>query len=848
MTRAIYLAVLLTILPCNALFANAIEDGLRQKGFHVAVLSMEDRIRLQVNRMEQAIREQWIGDIEQILSVDFQGGGAILSRETAREELASIFSRISEASGVAPQINPETGWKLTSTQDFYLRVLKIDASTEVATVQCEMGFCLAGRHFNGIRDRLTFAWDENMSSLTSSENLFPLLREFSESTTTQMIAVHLSNAVLGRTKDDFTSAGLLIPVTLCNYGKTPVPRFNRSESLHWFENDCMSSPYGIVADIEICEGGPDFNHDYLFVSDLGGDKIVGSDQDDWVGEFGVRGSGHGQFWGPRGICTLEGYYYFVADMFNDRVVAYIYYNELEEPWFYENFDLYADFNRPRDVAAKERRPGDILNRSYIAIADEGNHRIVLFRWVPAFGWERNYGQYGSGQGRFMWPSSVCFGREPDSSWQTNDLFVTDYGNRRLVKLRVGPDLITWAGSYQFPVDAELSSVDVDNNGLVYVVDRHNGKVYKFTPGPASSGPTLLGIWGETGTQDGQLYHPNTIEVAHGRYVPYPNPWVPLTGLGDVFITESWGNETGVRRFVIAADIVNLNAEWVPFNESTGQGNFIWWNYHLTDCATVTEQVLLGAEVCTTYTRGVLNWGSQGGAWPVTGHPHGTYYTVKITANSTYDPTIVLEKTLDVYVDTLSTHNPVITRGIRCHWINEPFATCDGCWQCIKENRGYTIDVQAVHPDGYPLTYEWECGRGYFTLPNKSMCNPCIIDTNTICYMAPEAPGKTDHSYEFIRVTVRDPYEGDAGTDINTDDIFDSEYSCLCGDANCNGIVNLGDAMYIQIYLFGGGDPPPDPIERADANNDHVIDMGDMIHLLNYLFKAGDPPECCWLHE
>jgi hypothetical protein len=474
-----------------------------------------------------------------------------------------------------------------------------------------------------------------------------------------------------------------------------------------------------------------------------------------------------------------------------------------------------------------------------------DHRVVIFRWPHDF--VRSYGQPGSGEGRFLSPTSVCFGRDPGLGFQTNDLYITDKGNHRLVRIYIETDNTLWRGCYQFSDDVELTSVEVDNKGLIYVVDRQNGKVYKLAPG--QDHPfcfTLLGIWGEKGGQDGQLYYPNSIQVSHGHYCPYPNCY-DLNTLGDVFVTESWTDETGVRRFVIAADVLNLTAYWVPYNESTGEGNFIWWEYDLTDCGTVTEQVLRGAEVCTTYNEGTLNWGSQFGSWPLDGHPHGAYYTVKVTAASTYDPTMVLEKSVDVYVDTLTIHNPVITQGIRCKH-DDAIPWCNDGDECIQEYKLYTIDVQAYDPDGGSLTYEWNCAQGYFFDGTAAYKEITTLE-NYVCYNAPPPPALKEEIYEKIMVTITNPIGGETGASLDPGPyLYPSGTSCLGGDANDDGVVNVGDPTYITTYLYRGGPPPPDPIERADANNDCVITVGDMVYLIDYLYRLGPPPKCCWLHE
>ncbi len=66
---------------------------------------------------------------------------------------------------------------------------------------------------------------------------------------------------------------------------------------------------------------------------------------------------------------------------------------------------------------------------------------------------------------------------------------------------------------------------------------------------------------------------------------------------------------------------------------------------------------------------------------------------------------------------------------------------------------------------------------------------------------------------------------------------------LCGDANKDGVVDVGDVVYLINYLFKGG-PAPVPIVKAgDASCDGVVDVGDIVYLINYLFKNGPEP-CC----
>jgi hypothetical protein len=59
----------------------------------------------------------------------------------------------------------------------------------------------------------------------------------------------------------------------------------------------------------------------------------------------------------------------------------------------------------------------------------------------------------------------------------------------------------------------------------------------------------------------------------------------------------------------------------------------------------------------------------------------------------------------------------------------------------------------------------------------------------------------------------------------------------------NGVLDVGDAVYILNYLFKSGSVP-DPYIEGDTNCDGLVDLADAIRILNYLFKGGDILRCC----
>ena len=71
--------------------------------------------------------------------------------------------------------------------------------------------------------------------------------------------------------------------------------------------------------------------------------------------------------------------------------------------------------------------------------------------------------------------------------------------------------------------------------------------------------------------------------------------------------------------------------------------------------------------------------------------------------------------------------------------------------------------------------------------------------------------------------------------------------CVCclsadyqGDADLDGAINVGDAVYLINYVFKSG-PPPLSIYCGEVNGDGDLNVGDVVYLINYVFKSGPPP-------
>jgi predicted outer membrane repeat protein len=63
---------------------------------------------------------------------------------------------------------------------------------------------------------------------------------------------------------------------------------------------------------------------------------------------------------------------------------------------------------------------------------------------------------------------------------------------------------------------------------------------------------------------------------------------------------------------------------------------------------------------------------------------------------------------------------------------------------------------------------------------------------------------------------------------------------LSGDANGDGIIDIGDPVCLLNYIFRGGRPPR-PYLAGDANGDGKVNIGDAVFMVDYIFRDGNPP-------
>lgn len=185
------------------------------------------------------------------------------------------------------------------------------------------------------------------------------------------------------------------------------------------------------------------------------------------------------------------------------------------------------------------------------------------------------------------------------------------------------------------------------------------------------------------------------------------------------------------------------------------------------------------------------------------------------------------------------------------WGGEPWHATTGNSVTAQSNTYDVMDPATGQTD----TYTWPQGSG-----KKRINQIWIISPKVEPQPPPGTPGpsptKCEDSEDQYRVvwspnTDLTPYNRwytfditvtDSMGHVGRDEFYFELADYVCGDANGDGITNLGDVILDLNYMFKDGKPPV-TFEAGDANCDNIIDLSDAIYLLNFLFKEGPYPGC-----
>ncbi|MCL4365956.1 hypothetical protein M1437_01895, partial [Patescibacteria group bacterium] len=262
--------------------------------------------------------------------------------------------------------------------------------------------------------------------------------------------------------------------------------------------------------------------------------------------FGSYGEGEENFKNPYGITAYKDGNIYIADTYNHRISKWKNYKGTIT--HIRNFGSWGDgqgqLKMPMAVT--------IDNYGNIFVADTGNNRIQVFS--PSGAFVRQWGSFGSDDGKFSMPSGIHF--------RNGNVYVSDTGNRRIQMFNSNGGFIKKVeleGNYGIQ-NSILKGLDTDSSGNLYVVDENNSKIYKFDKD--------LNFITSIGTQGTQ----NPLEFNHPRGIA-----IHKAAGSRVFITE----ETGGQYYASGSDLKEFSVSPKTFSPKDPLKNKAEITYEIT---------------------------------------------------------------------------------------------------------------------------------------------------------------------------------------------------------------------------------------------------------------------------
>jgi hypothetical protein len=114
--------------------------------------------------------------------------------------------------------------------------------------------------------------------------------------------------------------------------------------------------------------------------------------------------------------------------------------------------------------------------------------------------------------------------------------------------------------------------------------------------------------------------------------------------------------------------------------------------------------------------------------------------------------------------------------------------------------------------------------------------------DSLSRIATSAPDSVFQVGEIVTVELTTDMQSSQGIPLAGNYAWSFPIMVNAGDCNADGVIDVGDVVYLVNFLYKSGSPP-DPLEAGDTNCDDVVNVGDVVYLVNYLFKGGLPPSC-----
>ncbi|MEZ5359279.1 MAG: C10 family peptidase [Candidatus Zixiibacteriota bacterium] len=170
-----------------------------------------------------------------------------------------------------------------------------------------------------------------------------------------------------------------------------------------------------------------------------------------------------------------------------------------------------------------------------------------------------------------------------------------------------------------------------------------------------------------------------------------------------------------------------------------------------------------------------------------------------------------------------------------HWMDAEIGSAATAWDgaIVMFGTGDGTWTQITPDGGYPYTIIENAANPFDT------DTPCLSGTHDWEYLTFDLSAFSGVGQILFRFGS-DGAVAQEGWYVDDIQIVGTGY--VCGDANGDSTVNVGDAVYLINYIFKSG-PSPIPEEAGDADGGGSVNVGDAVYLINHIFNGGPAPVC-----
>jgi len=307
---------------------------------------------------------------------------------------------------------------------------------------------------------------------------------------------------------------------------------------------------------------------FQIVSDPRWNRLVYGERGRGLAAWNGNGTPIGALANPHGLAVDDADRVYVADTDNDRIVVLQATTQFGDMTLAPLYTI-DGLSGPYDVAWSDGGTPFQNGDDVLYVADTGRNQVLAYalgsggaRRVAALG------ALGGGVNMFGGPMAVAVGRSETGC--TNDLYVADAHNRRIVRLTFDGHALRWGSETRVAADL-VTALDTDNWGNVYAAAPREAAIRKYNPQLA-----------EVAQLRDALAGPRGFSLPFETVRDHRDNTVSRVGRPLALSVDAWNASSGIGMWALGLDVNGLAAHGgaAPAAE-----------FALTDRAHVTLEVL-----------------------------------------------------------------------------------------------------------------------------------------------------------------------------------------------------------------------------------------------------------------